>query len=258
MNKRDQVFANTAARISDFAFDAQIASVFDDMLVRSVPFYIELQRMIVDICGSMLREQALVLDLGCATANTLLALEHRYADRGFRYLGIDSSPPMLHIARQRIAEAGLESRATVLEADLNALPPIDPLSCDATIASLTLQFLRPLQRDAVVRNVHRLLKPGGLFIVVEKVLAMDPALNRLFIELHQSFKRRNGYSEIECARKREALENVLVPFRTDENIELLSRNGFPSAELFVQWFNFVGIVAQKRETGEHPEVIANT
>ena len=42
-------------------------------------------------------------------------------------------------------------------------------------------------------------------------------------------KQRNGYSEEEILKKREALENVLMPYRVDENAELFRRNGFASS-----------------------------
>jgi len=44
--ERDEVFSVAEPRGSDFEFDPQVAAVFDDMVVRSVPFYEEQQRMI--------------------------------------------------------------------------------------------------------------------------------------------------------------------------------------------------------------------
>jgi tRNA (cmo5U34)-methyltransferase len=59
-------------------------------------------------------------------------------------------------------------------------------------------------------------------------------------------KRRNGYDEMEISQKREALENVLIPYRVDENVELLKRSGFSEVETFFRWYNFCGFVALKR------------
>ena len=42
---RDEIFNETAAGTADFRFDKKTASVFDDMVSRSVPFYHEMQRM---------------------------------------------------------------------------------------------------------------------------------------------------------------------------------------------------------------------
>jgi hypothetical protein len=44
-------------------------------------------------------------------------------------------------------------------------------------------------------------------------LAEDSLFNRDFIEYYYDYKRRNSYSEMEISQKREALENVLVPYK---------------------------------------------
>jgi len=70
-------------------------------------------------------------------------------------------------------------------------------------------------------------------------------LNRLYIQHYYEFKQRNGYSELEIARKREALENVLIPYRADENDAMLRSVGFRAVDVFFKWYNFVGLVAFK-------------
>ena len=62
---------------------------------------------------------------------------------------------------------------------------------------------------------------------------------------YYDFKRRNGYSEDEILHKREALENVLVPYRADENVELFRHSGFQIVETFFQWYNFCGFLCVK-------------
>ncbi|MEW6500394.1 MAG: tRNA (cmo5U34)-methyltransferase, partial [Thermodesulfobacteriota bacterium] len=73
----------------------------------------------------------------------------------------------------------------------------------------------------------------------------DPLLNRAWIDFHLDFKRAQGYSEIEITKKREALENILIPCSIEENRTLLANAGFSSVETFFQWFNFVSFVAIK-------------
>jgi len=46
-------------------------------------------------------------------------------------------------------------------------------------------------------------------------------------------KRRNGYSEMEIVQKREALENVLIPYRLEENKQLLRDTGFTKFDTFL-------------------------
>ena len=110
---------------------------------------------------------------------------------------------------------------------------------------LTLQFVRPLHRERLMQRVFEGLNPGGCVILVEKVLGESSHLNRLFIEHYYAMKRSKGYSEMEIAQKREALENVLVPYRLTENLDLLDKIGFSQQDTFFKWYNFCGIVAVK-------------
>ena len=65
------------------------------------------------------------------------------------------------------------------------------------------------------------------------------------MKYYYDMKKRNGYSEMEIAQKREALENVLVPYHYDENRALLLDNGFSSCDAFFRWYNFCGMLAIK-------------
>ena len=110
---------------------------------------------------------------------------------------------------------------------------------------LTLQFVRPLYRERVMQRIYNGLNEQGCLILVEKLTSGDTLFNRLFISNYYDFKRRNGYSETEITQKREALENVLIPYRLEENVELLKSSGFRSIECFFRWYNWCGIVAVK-------------
>jgi tRNA (cmo5U34)-methyltransferase len=113
------------------------------------------------------------------------------------------------------------------------------------VLNLTLQFVRPLYRDTLIRQIADGVNANGCLILVEKVLSADSLLNRMFIKFYYDMKRRNGYSDMEIAQKREALENVMIPYRIEENTELLKRNGFKAVDTFFKWYNFAGLVAVK-------------
>lgn len=110
---------------------------------------------------------------------------------------------------------------------------------------LTLQFVRPLYRDKLVRRIADAIPENGALILVEKLTSSHTLLNRLFIKYYYDYKKRNGYSEVEIAQKREALENVLIPYRPEENTAMLMEAGFRHCEEFFRWYNFCGIVAVK-------------
>jgi len=245
---RDEVFSHTAARASDFEFNEEVANVFDDMLCRSVPFYVEQQSLIQEIANRFCIDGTNIYDLGCSTATTLIHLAKSIKEAG-RLIGYDNSQPMLDRALQNVKEAGVDDRIELRFADLNNDLKKMPLD-NASVVTMcwTLQFVRPLRRDAMIKKIYDNLVDGGALIVTDKVLTNDSNMNRFFIDFYYDFKRRNGYSEEEILKKREALENVLIPFRADENFELFRRNGFQIVETFFQWYNFAGFLCVKNST----------
>ena len=237
---KDEVFRDTARPIGDFTFNEETASVFPDMLERSVPFYHEIQRMLVELAGDFAVDDTNVCDVGCSTGTTLRALDALSQD--VTLIGFDSSQAMLAEAEASLHSV-LRHPHELRCADLNQSLRIENAS--VVVMSLTLQFVRPLQRERVLREISDGVNHNGCLLLVEKVVAQESMLNRLYIQHYYELKQRNGYSELEIARKREALENVLIPYRADENDAMLRSVGFRAVDVFFKWYNFVGLVAFK-------------
>jgi tRNA (cmo5U34)-methyltransferase len=241
--KRDALF-RAKRRTRDFAFDAQTAGVFDDMLVRSVPFYAELQRMVGEVARACAQKDTRVYDLGCSTGTTLLTMMRAVTDPSVQFVGVDSSRPMLEQARQKITQARERRKVSLIHADLNTLE-LELANASVVTMNWTLQFVRPLVREALLRRICRGVVKNGVLFICEKVLVEPSLLNRLYIELYYDFKRRHGYSDLEIAQKREALENVLIPYRVEENLALLQKCGFRVVDTFFRWYNWAGFIAFK-------------
>ena len=239
----DKIFA-APRPIEDFNFGEETAVVFDDMLGRSVPFYHEIQRMVGELSADFAGEGTHLYDLGCSTCTTFLNIDKYIApDLDLRFVGIDSSEEMLEIARQKLAENKFRRQVTLLCADLNQ--EVEIRNASVVLMVLTLQFIRPLYRERLIRSIAEGLVDNGCLILVEKVLGESSTYNRLFIKHYYEMKKRNGYSELEIAQKREALENVLIPYRLEENRELLRSQGFRNVDVFFKWYNFCGVIAMK-------------
>ncbi len=239
---KDRIFAEPAERPSDFVFDGRTADVFDDMLVRSVPFYAEMQRMTGELAADFAVAGTNLYDLGCSTATTLMHLDP-VVDPSVRFVGVDNSPEMLEKAREKLR--GLPSRRPVdlVCADLHEFEGIKDAS--VVILTLTLQFVRPLHRERLVRMIGAGTNEQGSLILIEKLTEPDTLFNRLFIKYYYEMKRRHGYSELEISQKREALENVLIPYRADENTRMLLDAGYTRVQPFFRWYNFGGLIAVK-------------
>ena len=242
---RDNLFSKQARRTSDFEFNEEVAQVFDDMLARSIPAYAQQQQMMAELAVKFYQPGSIVYDLGCSTATTLAMLAGKLGPDA-RLVGYDNSEPMLEKARAKLDAADLTNRVDLRFLDLNRRP--EPgIFDDAGVVNMswTLQFVRPIWRDQLISAIYNGLREGGILIVNEKVLTNDSNINRYFIELYYDFKRKQGYSEEEISRKREALENILVPYRIEENLDLFRRNGFDIVETFFQWYNFAGFLCVK-------------
>jgi tRNA (cmo5U34)-methyltransferase len=239
---KDQVFKEKQPEIADFTFGEKVASVFDDMLDRSVPQYAEIQRMIVEMAKDFAVPGTHLYDLGCSTGTTLVNL-HQQLDPGIRFIGIDNSEEMLKRCRKKLDEHGVNRPCDLVCGDLNSGITIENASVVTMI--LTLQFIRPLYREKLIRSIVDGMNKDGCLILVEKVLGEDSLFNRLFIKYYYDMKRRHNYSEMEISQKREALENVLIPYKLLENRELLLSCGFRYCDVFIKWYNFTGLIAAK-------------
>ena len=234
---KDKVFEKPIEK--KFEFDEAVASVFDDMLSRSVPFYDEVRHLIIslilkDACPGMK-----ILDLGASTAKFLIDL-HAKADMPLALKGIDNSEAMLKRARQKIEAFGAD--IDLAYTDMLEYPYMHE---DVIVANYTLQFIRPMQRLELVKQIHNGLNDTGLFVFSEKVVFEDKVLDKQMIDIYYDYKKRQGYSEYEIAQKREALENVLIPFTIEENIRMCKEAGFRRVDTIFQWANFVTFVAKK-------------
>ncbi|NLX17876.1 MAG: carboxy-S-adenosyl-L-methionine synthase CmoA [Desulfobulbus sp.] len=239
---QDTLFASGVIA-EDFTFNEHVAAVFDDMLDRSIPCY----RLVIDamaqILSCHLQPGTTVYDLGCSTGTTIFELTRRLPGMELTFIGIDNAPAMVAKARTKSAQYSKNHDIHFKECDITScsLPGAGAILCN-----YTLQFLRPLARQSFINRIFAALPSGGVFILSEKTIALSSRLNRDFIEIYHSFKKQQGYSELEIAAKREALENVLIPFTIRENTALLEQAGFSEIEPFFTWFNFSSIVALKR------------
>ncbi|WP_297441343.1 carboxy-S-adenosyl-L-methionine synthase CmoA [Sulfurimonas sp.] len=233
----DKVFTKPIKK--QFEFDEEVAAVFDDMLERSVPFYKDSQKITEFFALKNLHEDGILYDLGCSTATILLNI-HRKLKLNAVLIGLDNSEAMLAQAQRKCEAYG--ANIEVLNADILEY---DYKLADVFISNYTLQFIRPLVREELVKKIAVSLKKEGVFIFSEKVISHHAKLNKELIECYYDFKKEQGYSEYEIMQKREALENVLVPYSEEENIKMALNAGFSHCEVIFRWSNFATFLAIK-------------
>lgn len=243
---KDKIFNKKKMKISDFKFDNKVASAFDDMISRSVPFYTESQDTAVRLAKEYVQLDSKIIDVGCSTGTTLLKLYYGLSSqekKKVKMIGYDSSKPMIFQAKNKIKEKKFKNSFKFIHGKIQNLEIKKNVSI--CFMNYTLQFIRPIDRQKVIGKIFKSLNKGGAFILMEKILSKDSEINRNFIKIYHKYKSEMGYSDIEIQKKREALENVLIPYREDENLELLKKAGFIKIEKFFKWFNWSGVIAVK-------------
>ncbi|MBT5028571.1 MAG: carboxy-S-adenosyl-L-methionine synthase CmoA [Nitrospinaceae bacterium] len=225
-----------------FEFNESVANVFEDMLQRSIPMYQECQSLAVHWCVQFAKPNTSVYDLGCSTGTLLLKLAQAMGpDKNITLCGVDNSPAMLKKCKKTLSQSPIVCE--LIEADFNQTLTLNNAS--AVVMNYTLQFVLPENREAFLKNIYQGLLPGGSLILIEKIKNAIPDLDRTFIEFYHQFKRDQGYSNLEISRKRDALENVLIPWTVEENQALIKKAGFQTVDLFFKWNNFAGFIALK-------------
>jgi tRNA (cmo5U34)-methyltransferase len=243
-SRRDTLFDTPdAPPAASFDFGRDVVQVFDDMVSRSVPMYEAVQTLAAALVLRC-RADGPILDLGCSTGATFQALIER-SDAPLDLVGVDLSEDMLDACRRKLAPMLGRHRLTLHRTNLeDGAPPLGG-GYGAVILSLVLQFLRPRTRQRVLAACVQALRPGGCLVLVEKTVYASLGINKTFIDCYHDYKHARGYSRSEIARKREALENRLIPFRPEENLSMLREAGLAEAEIFFSWLNFQGYLAVK-------------
>lgn len=240
----DKVFAKEIEKISDFKFNQDVASVFDDMVSRSIPNYHEIHKIIIDLVRRAYRGGT-IYDFGCSTGTTMLLIADylRKNEKELpKFIGIDTSKPMLEKAAQKLKSHKLLDHVELIE---DSITDIKVENAGMAIMNYTLQFLPLDQRLEVLKNINNGLNDGGYFVLAEKIICQDEEIDELLVDLYYDFKRRNGYSEMEISQKREALENVLIPLTPKQQLEMLNEAGFKKSEMIFRWYNFACYLCMK-------------
>ena len=240
--KRDTVYADPRARVSQFVFDEGVVEVFPDMIKRSVPGYATAISMTGVLTAKYAQPDSRCYDLGCSLGASTISMAQGMQHVAGEIIAVDNAPAMIEKCQSHIAQAGLPTPVHLLCQDLRETN-IEHAS--VVVLNYTLQFVAPEERLAVLQTIYDGLLPGGVLILSEKVVSQDPDEQQLINELHLDFKRANGYSELEISQKRTVLENVLIPDSIETHKSRLSQAGFASANVWFHCLNFASLIAIK-------------
>ncbi len=237
---RDTIYAQTLGDPGLFTFNKDVVGVFPDMINRSVPGYATVISMTGLLAARYARTGTRIYDLGCSLGASLLSAARQPNCQTNTFIGIDNSEAMLTAARDVLDKEVPGLAIELIESDILDAP-IDNAS--VVIMNYTLQFVPVASRLSLLKKIRSALAPGDALILSEKIKLDSPTMDDTMIAMHHDFKRAKGYSDLEIAQKRQALENVLIPEPLDIHFERLKKAGFSDGSCWFQCFNFASMIA---------------
>jgi tRNA (cmo5U34)-methyltransferase len=241
-SETDLIFSSKQSKVKDFAFDAQVVEVFPDMISRSVPGYNTIIETISRLSQQYVSNDSNIYDLGCSLGAATLAMRKGITAKNCKIIGVDNSPAMIERCKMHINAFKGHTPVDILEGNIVDFP-INNASM--VVLNFTLQFIEPTQRSQVIENIADGLQTGGLLVLPEKLSTDDDVCQNLLVDLHHDFKRSNGYSDLEIAQKRTALEKVMLTDSVSIQVERLKNAGFSHITPWFQCFNFYSLIAIK-------------
>lgn len=240
LSENDRIFAGPHYP-KPFAFNHEVALVFDDMVRRSIPLYAEVVKATADWVLHFYRPQTAIIDIGCSTGTTTHYIGQRLGTPA-AFVAIDMSAAMIAKAEEKLADFPARHQLSLLCQDIRETPLP---TASVVIINYTLQFLPVADRLTLLSRIYAALTPGGIVIVSEKVRSASPHFQELTTKIYERFKEEQGYSRTEIERKKEALDQVLVPFTEQEHRDTLKQAGFGSVDSLMKLNNFLTLIAHK-------------
>ena len=240
--KKDQIYASPRDQIDAFRFDDAVAEVFSDMIVRSVPGYRMMLEMIGVITREFVRPNTQCYDLGCSLGAATLSVRHNLPDSSCKIIAVDNAQAMT-LRCQDIINA--DTAVTPVDIRCEDILTTEISNASLVIMNFTLMFISPDQRLPLLYKIFNGLNPGGVLVLSEKMKESEYQDQEMLTDLYHHFKRIRGYSELEVAQKRNALENVLIPEPIEIHQERLGQAGFQHITSWYKCFGFTSLIARK-------------
>lgn len=238
----DEVYSERQKQIKSFSFDEKVTAVFPDMIKRSVPGYNLILSNISMLTEKYIQANTNCYDLGCSLGASTFAISEGINVDGCKIIAVDNSEAMVNGLQNKLEEFNAAVPVTVLCDDINN---ITFENSSVNVLNFTLQFIHPDKRLPLLKRIYDSTNDGGILVLSEKMKFESDIRNEHQIDLYHTFKKFNGYSNLEISQKRTALENVLIPETFETHKKRLYQAGYSRVDIWFQCFNFFSILAIK-------------
>ena len=242
MVKRDNIFKTGNSNDLPFSFNGEVTEVFEDMIDRSVPGYKSSLKLIENLGKSYFQDNSSCYDLGCSLGASTLSLLKATKKKEGKIYAIDNSKDMISSCKLKFKNSIDFNKVEFINQDLETIQIRD---ASVVVINFVLQFIDSSKREGLLEKIFYGMKKNGLLILSEKTHFENKHRDQTLLNLHHDFKYNNGYTKMEIARKRDALEGVLVTDLEEKHHQRLSEVGFKEIRKVMSNLNFFTLIAQK-------------
>lgn len=218
-------------------FKIEEACRYDDIIKRRVPLYNEIQTLMVSLIPFSRKEYLRVLDLGCGTGGTSIALLKEFPLA--RVTGIDNSQDMLDVAAAKVKQTTW--RVDFICRDIKEMSKgaaIGGAEFDVIISAFSLHFLNEDEKKEIFELSIKAMKPGGIFIFAEAIMPNSAKVYQLYMEKWKEFQRSNRFSEDEIGTQMLKFIRGVKPLTVKRQLCLMEEAGFTDVECYFKYMNW--------------------
>jgi tRNA (cmo5U34)-methyltransferase len=221
-------------------FDEERARKYDRTARQVVPGYEALHSMAASLLRVELGEEAQILVVGAGTGMELLTLAEQQPK--WRLTGVDPSPEMLALARERLHTQGWTERVQLHVGHTHELP--DTVTYDAATCLLVIHHLAREEQLELLRHIAKRLRKGAPLIVAEMLGDSTSPQFRRFLAAWKSRLIAAGATVEETEQRAQTMTSV-ISFPSEDSLRtLLSQAGFGDMERFFTAYFYGGWITR--------------
>jgi tRNA (cmo5U34)-methyltransferase len=229
-------------KLRDFSF--QEHAMFFDRHIGDIPGYANLVKRVLRDSRRFIQPHTNVYDLGCSSGRTLAKIcrLNQLSRPGVNYIGVDCEPSFEALWRRY--------RAQGLKFEIGDARTLPLETASLVVSSMTLQFIPPVDKRALLRRIHDGLVEGGALMIAEKTLADTARLQDVVTFSYYDHKLERGFTAEQIIEKERQLRGQMTLLSEAELREALKEAGFTEIERIWGEAPFAGFLVLKSSQRE--------
>ena len=178
---------------------------------------------------AQIKKGDVVVDLGSGAGNDCFIARHETGETG-KVIGVDFTPAMIDKARSNAEVRGFNN-VEFRQGDIESMP-ITANTADVIVSNCVLNLVP--NKDAVIKDIYRVLKPGGHFSISDVVLvgALPEGLRKdaemyagcvsgaIQKEVYMELIHANGFEQVTIQKEKAIIipDDILINYLTADQI----------------------------------------